>query len=83
MELVTEPRPTVVLLEAMVGEGLSSLVKGANAMAIRSGMETARDDAITEVKKMAKPVSGKENVSKVASISAESEELGKTRLLRR
>ncbi len=68
---------TVVLLEAMVGEGLSSLVKGANAMAIRSGMETARDDAITEVKKMAKPVSGKENVRQVASISAESEELGK------
>ncbi len=68
---------TVVLLEAMVSEGLSSLVKGANAMAIRSGMEIARDSAITEVKKMAKPISGKESVRQVASISAESEDLGK------
>ena len=66
---------TVVLLEALVDEGLGSLVKGANAMGIRSGMEVARDAAVEELRKMAKPVSGKSDVKQVASISAESEEL--------
>src|SRR5690606_25439448 len=37
---------TVVLLEAMVNEGLKSLTRGANAMAIRAGMEQARDAAL-------------------------------------
>lgn len=67
---------TVVLLEAMIDEGLERVVKGGNAMAIRSGMEAARDAAVAELKKMAKPVSGKSDVKQVAAISAESEELG-------
>lgn len=67
---------TVVLLEALVTEGLSHITKGANAMAIRSGMELARDAAVAELKAMAKPIAGKSEVKQVASISAESEELG-------
>ncbi len=67
---------TVVLLEAMIDEGLARVMKGANAMAIRSGMEIARDAAVAELKKMAKPVVGKADVKHVATISAESEELG-------
>ncbi len=67
---------SVVLLEAMIDEGLGAMVKGANAMGIRTGMEMARDGAIVELKKMAKPVSGKSDVKQVASISAESDELG-------
>lgn len=67
---------TVVLLEAMVDEGLERVVKGGNAMAIRAGMEAARDAAVAELKKMAKPVSGKADVKQVATVSAESEELG-------
>jgi chaperonin GroEL len=67
---------SVVLLEALVEEGLQHVMKGANAMGIRSGMEKARDAALVELKKMAKPVSGKAEVKQVASISAESEELG-------
>ncbi len=67
---------TVVLLEAMVGEGLDRVVKGGNAMGVRAGMEAARDAAVAELKKMAKPVSGKNDVKQVATISAESEELG-------
>lgn len=65
-----------VLLEALVDEGLASLTKGANAMAIRSGMEQAGKAAVDELKKMARPVSGKDDVRQVATISAESEELG-------
>ncbi len=67
---------TVVLLEALVSEGLARITKGANAMQVRSGMEAARDAAIAELKKMAKPVAGKKEVKQVASISDESEELG-------
>ncbi len=67
---------TVVLLEALVKEGLSSMNKGANAMAIRAGMEHAKDAAVAELSKMAKKVAGKSDVKQVASISAESEELG-------
>ena len=67
---------SVVLLEALVEEGLARVMKGANAMAIRSGMEKAKTAALAELKKMAKPVSGKAEVKQVASISAESEVLG-------
>lgn len=67
---------SVVLLEALVDEGLEHVTKGANAMGVRKGMEKARDAALVELKKMAKPVSGKTEVKQVASISAESEELG-------
>jgi chaperonin GroEL len=67
---------TVVLLEAMMEEGLARITKGGNAMAVRSGMEMARNAAVAELQKMAKPVVGKSDVKQVASISAESEELG-------
>jgi len=67
---------SVVLLEALVEKGLSHVMKGANAMGIRSGMEKAKVAALAELKKMAKPVSGKAEVKQVASISAESEVLG-------
>ena len=69
---------TVVLLEAMITEGLERVVKGGNAMMIRSGMEKARDAAVAELKKMAKPVTGKADVKQVANLSAESESLGST-----
>jgi len=67
---------SVVLFEALVEEGLSRVMRGANAMAIRNGMEKAKTAALAELKKMAKPVSGKAEVKQVASISAESEVLG-------
>lgn len=67
----------VTLLEAMVNEGLTSLSRGANAMMIRSGMEQARDAAIAELKKMARPVDGRKDIEQVATISAESAELGR------
>ncbi len=67
---------SVVLLEALVKEGLSRVMKGANAMAIRSGMEKAKGAALSELKKFTKPISSKSEVKQVASISAESEELG-------
>ncbi|MEO6536566.1 MAG: chaperonin GroEL [Candidatus Paceibacterota bacterium] len=67
---------TVVLLEAMIDEGLDRVIKGGNAMGVRSGMEKAKVAAVAELKAMARPVAGKNDVKQVASISAESEELG-------
>lgn len=67
---------TVVVLEALIDEGLARVVKGGNSMAIRRGMEAAKVAAVAELKKMAKPVAGKSDVKQVASISAESDELG-------
>ncbi|MDB5244405.1 MAG: chaperonin GroL, partial [Parcubacteria group bacterium] len=67
---------SVVLLEALVEEGLQRVIKGASAMMVRSGMEKAKNAALVELKKMAKPVANKAEVKQVASISAESEVLG-------
>lgn len=67
---------SVVLLEALVEEGLQRVMKGASAMMVRSGMEKAKNAALVELKKMAKPVANKAEVKQVASISAESEVLG-------
>src|SRR3989344_441235 len=51
---------------------------GANAMIVRRGIEQAAKDAVAALKSMARPVKGKLDIRQVASISAESEELGKT-----
>ncbi len=66
----------VVLTQAIVHEGLKRTALGANAMMVRHGIEAAARDAIEELKKMAKPIKGKSEIRQVASISAESEELG-------
>ena len=66
----------VVLTQAIVHEGLKRTAMGANAMMIRRGIEAAAKDAVAELKKMAKPIKGKDDTRQVASISAESEELG-------
>ncbi len=68
----------VVLTQAIVREGLKRTALGANAMMVRRGIEAAAKDAVSELKKMAKEVKGKQEVRQVASISAESDELGAT-----
>jgi chaperonin GroEL len=68
----------VVLTQAIIHEGLKRTALGANAMMVRRGIEQAAKDAVDELKKMAKPVKGKSDIQQVATISAESEELGST-----
>ncbi|MEN9413264.1 MAG: chaperonin GroL [Candidatus Parcubacteria bacterium] len=68
----------VVLAQAIIHEGLKRTALGANAMMVRRGIEAAVKDAVEELRKMAKPVKGKEDIRQVATISAESAELGKT-----
>ncbi len=68
----------VILTAAIVHEGLKRTALGANAMMVRRGIEAAAKDAVVELQKMAKPVKGKSDIRQVATISAESEELGLT-----
>ena len=68
----------VVLTQAIIHEGLKRTALGANSMMVRRGIEQAAKDTVEELKKMAKPVKGKSDIQQVATISAESEELGTT-----
>jgi chaperonin GroEL len=68
----------VVLTQAIIHEGLKRTAMGANAMMVRRGIEAAAKDAVEALKAMAKPVKGKTDIRQVATISAESAELGKT-----
>lgn len=68
----------VVLTQAILAEGLKRTAMGANAMMVRRGIEAAAQDAVAELKKMAKPIKSKAETRQVATISAESETLGKT-----
>ncbi len=67
-----------VLTHAIVEEGFKKTAMGANAVVVRRGIEKAANDAVEELKKMSKKVKDHDEIVAVASISAESEELGKT-----
>jgi len=66
----------VVLTQAIIHEGLKKTSLGANAMMVRRGIEAAAKDTVEELKKMAREIKGKHDIRQVATISAESEELG-------
>ena len=70
---------SVVLTQALINEGLKYVTAGVNVISLRSSLESARDGVIAKLRKMAKPVSveNPEELVNVATISAESEELGK------
>lgn len=65
-----------VLAQSMINEGLKNVTAGANPMAIRKGIEKATDEVVAALKKNAKQISGKEEIAQVASISADSREVG-------
>jgi chaperonin GroEL len=68
---------SVVLTQAIVSEGMKHTTMGVNAMGVRFGIEAAAKDVIRELKKLAKPLKTDEEIRQVATISAESETLGK------
>lgn len=67
---------SVVLTQALFNAGLKRSPNGTNSMATRRGIEDASKDAVEILKKMAKPIKTDEEVKQVATISAESEEIG-------
>lgn len=65
-----------VLAQAMVKEGMKNLAAGANPIVLRKGMKKATDEAVAALAKMSKKVSGKEQIARVAAISAGDDEVG-------
>ncbi|MBP5165307.1 MAG: chaperonin GroEL [Lachnospiraceae bacterium] len=65
-----------VLAQAMVNEGLKNLAAGANPVGLRRGMKKATDKAVEALVKMSQKVKGKDQIARVASISAGSDEVG-------
>ncbi len=66
----------VVLAQSMLHEGMKNVAAGANPMALKRGIERGVQIAVDEIKKVSTPVSGKEQIAQVASISAADKEIG-------
>ena len=64
---------SVVLADAMVHGGFKNVAAGANGMSLRTGIETAVDAVVAELREMAIPVEGREQVARVAALSAHEE----------
>ena len=65
-----------VLAQAMVNAGMKNLAAGANPIILRKGMKKATDTAVAAIKEMSKPVGGKEQIARVAAISAGDDSVG-------
>jgi chaperonin GroEL len=65
-----------VLAQAIVRDGLKNVTAGANPLALKRGIEKAVDQIVDNIKKQAKEVSGKDQIARVATISAGDEEIG-------
>ncbi len=65
-----------LLAQAIVREGLRNVAAGANPMALKRGIEAAVEAAAEAIKKQAKNISGKEDVARVATISADDRVIG-------
>ncbi len=68
---------SVVLAQAIVEEGMKNMKLGKSVLGIRSGMEGALEDIVSLLKISARQINKKDEIRQVATISAESEEIGK------
>ena len=66
-----------VLAQAMINEGMKNLAAGANPIILRKGMKKATETAVDSIRSMSSKLSGKEQIAKVAAISAGDEQVGK------
>jgi chaperonin GroEL len=65
-----------VLAQAIVREGLKNVAAGANPMGLKRGIEQAVDAVVEHLKTQSKEISGKEDIARVATISAREREIG-------
>jgi chaperonin GroEL len=65
-----------VLAQSMIKEGVKNVAAGGDPMAIKRGMDKTTNNAVEILKKISVPVSGKDDIARVASISADNEEVG-------
>ncbi len=67
---------SVILAQSIVSEGFKNIAAGADSMALKRGIEKGVAAVVEELKKMAIPVKGKEQVAQVAALSAVDQEIG-------
>jgi chaperonin GroEL len=67
-----------LLAQAIVREGLKNVAAGANPMGLKRGIESAVDAVVEDLKKQSKEIAGKEDIARVATISAREREIGDT-----
>ncbi len=65
-----------VLAQAMINEGMKNITAGANPIVLRKGMRKATELAVEAISKLSVPVGGKEQIARVAAISASDDEVG-------
>src|SRR5205809_75710 len=65
-----------LLAQAIVREGLKNVAAGANPMALKRGIERAVEEVVENLKSQSKEISGKEDIARVATISAREREIG-------
>ena len=65
-----------VLAQAIVRTGLKNVAAGANPLGLKRGIEVAVDQVVANISKQAKEISGKDQIARVATISAGDEEIG-------
>ncbi len=65
-----------VLAQAIVREGLKNVAAGANPLALKKGIETAVDQIVENIKAQSTEISGKDQIARVATISAGDDEIG-------
>src|SRR5881296_3040881 len=65
-----------LLAQAIVREGLKNVAAGANPMALKRGIEQAVDSVVEDLKGQSKDVNGREDIARVATISAREREIG-------
>jgi chaperonin GroEL len=65
-----------VLAQTIVHQGLKNVAAGANPLALRRGIEKAVDQVVDHIRNQAQEISGKEQVARVAAISAADDEIG-------
>src|SRR3954451_5292696 len=65
-----------VLAEAIVRNGLKNVTAGANPLGLKRGIEIAVNQIVDNIRKLSKPVQGKDQIARVATISAGDEEIG-------
>jgi chaperonin GroEL len=67
---------SVILTQAIISEGLKHTSMGVNAMQLRAGIEDATSEALKALKAISKPIKSKDEIRQVATISAESADIG-------
>ena len=65
-----------VLAQSMIKEGVKNVAAGADPMSIKRGIDKAVETAVEELKEISSVVNGKEDIARVASISANNKEIG-------